>query len=424
MARSVLLCLLLSSTLATAESLRQWTDAKGRIMQAELLGVTGDSATFRMATGQQMQFPIAQLSPADQATAKAFKPAAPANNAPAPIGQRTWPGEIEVPAKSIEITVVEENAEQKRYVYQSEAFSFTAEDKLAPSVMKEIARTFEASRTLAKALPWGLDPKPGPKRDHFQAMFFESRDSYIAAGGPANSGGVYMSKDRIFRIPFPSLGLERRGKTWYKDENYTNDTVIHEITHQMMHEYLTFLPKWVIEGSAEYAELLPYRAGRFLCSSHERGFKEHFEEQKRRGLNLAELGDLAAHMKVTRDEWEAGSIGGRLRGISNQGLLYARSAVLVYYFCHLDGDGKGTRFLQFLDKISQARSAWNTFFSNPKVKYNADTGEYRYPGDMKLPDAPMTDEYGLSLMPMLMADRSSAQLNEEINAALRKIGIR
>ena len=71
-----------------------------------------------------------------------------------------------------------------------------------PSWAEKIARTFEATRSLVSALPWGIDPKPPAGLGFYQARLFVTREDYFADGGPENSGGVYMSKDRIFRIPF------------------------------------------------------------------------------------------------------------------------------------------------------------------------------------------------------------------------------
>ena len=30
-----------------------------------------------------------------------------------------------------------------------------------------------------------------------------------------------------------------------------NDTLVHEVTHQVMDDYLSFLPTWIVEGTAE-----------------------------------------------------------------------------------------------------------------------------------------------------------------------------
>ena len=420
---------------ATPGEVRTWTDAQGRTMQAALTGIEGDQALFLMANGQNIKFPLARLSPADQAFAKKSAnpaptppgatpptPAATASGVTAriPIEKRTWPKEVEVPSRSVEIAVITEKPDEKNCVYRSEAFEFHSQDKLAGSVMKEIARTFEATRTLLQVLPWAIDPKPPVEVGRFQARFYETRQSYIADGGPENSGGVYMSRDRTFRIPFQSLGLKQLGKTWSKDDNYSNDTIIHEITHQLMHDYLAFLPTWVIEGTAEYTEMIPYKAGRFRAAAHEQGFKDYLQQAQQRGVTLADI-NVAEHLNMTEDVWGSKAQSG---GIS-QFRLYFASCVFVYYFCHLDGDGKGTRFLKYLDKVAEARESWNAFFANPLVKVDKETGRYSWNPAQVTPPAQKQDEsYGFDQLQLLLEERSPSQLETDMKAGLKKIGVK
>lgn len=429
----------------TAPSMRTWTDIQGRTMQAALTGLETDHALFLMADGKTVKFPLSKLSPTDQAFVKSSTPAAAPGASPAasstapataaaprtPIEKRTWPDIVEVPSRSIEIAAVEEKPLEKRCIYRSEAFEFASEDKLAGSVMKEIARTFEATRALLVALPWGMDPKPPLDVGRFQAKFYETRRSYEAAGWPSNSGGVYSSGDRTFHIPFQSLGLEMRGKTWFKDENYRNDTIIHEITHQLMHDYLSFLPLWVIEGAAEYTNMLPYKAGKFQAAQHLRGLKTYLADAAQRGLSPSDLGSLQEHMNMKEEVWQArangSSSGGGGGGGSSteQHRLYFSSCLMVYYFCHLDGDGKGTRFLKYLDKMAEARAAWNIFFASPHVKHDKEAGRYSWdPAQITKPTQPQDDEYGLSELPILLDGRTPEQLETAVKEAYKTIGVK
>ena len=205
--------------------MRIWTAANGQKFQAKLTGVEGANAVFQLANGQTTKVALNLLAPAEQAAIRggaAPKPAAAgaataANGkpgAPSTAKARTWPVIVEVPPNSIEITLGEQDAAKRRYVYKSQSFEFVSQDKLAGSVMKEVARTFEATRSLVSGLPWGINPTPPADLGFYQAKLFVTREDYFADGGPQNSDGVYFSKDRIFRIPFPSLGLMLQGKTW------------------------------------------------------------------------------------------------------------------------------------------------------------------------------------------------------------------
>ncbi len=393
-------------------------------MPAEFEGIEGDNVLLKLGDGRVAPFPLGKLSDADRAfVEKAKNGAAPSGSAPSgtytppprvPIEKREWPDVVAVDSRAVEITAVEESEEKRNYVYESEAFQFTSQAKLAGSVMKEVARTFEATRALISQLPWGVVCEPPEGLERYKAALYETRDDYFRAGGPTNSGGVYMSGEKIFKIPFPSLGLEMRGKTYFMNDNYSNDTLVHELTHQMMHDYLPFLPKWVIEGSAEYAELMPYNAGTFRASSHKTELKRHIDSRGRYGLDPS-VGSAEAHLTMTRQGWEDAS--GDSKG---QMTVYFRSLLMVYYFCHLDGDGKGTRFLKFMDGVRDEAEARVAFFADPRVK-SFDDGRYSYPRDMTPPDMD-PDTAPFKYMDRLLDGRSYEQLALEVTEAYKSIG--
>jgi len=405
----------------SGDGLRNWTSVDGRQMQAKLVGVEGDTAVFQLANGQSAKVQLAKLSQADQDFVKSSAPVpVAAKSQRVPIEKRTWPQVVEVSTKAINVTPVTEDPVQKKYEYRTESFNFTAQDKLAGSVMMEVARTFEATRTLVNALPWGIDPKPPQDLGYFQARLYVNMAAYHHDGGPLNSGGVYFSGDRVFRVPFESLGLVMRGKTWFKKQDYTNDTLVHEITHQMMHDFLPFMPIWMTEGTAEYTNMLPYNAGRFQAASHERGIKDYIKRNETMGgLSMADVGSVDELMRITSQGWHAKADGGG----KQQHRLYFASCLLVYYFCHLDGDGKGTRFLKFMDKMADARDAWNVFFANPEV-HREDNGSFTYPRSLKLPGAKRDGSYGLEQLDILLDGRGPSQMDADFRAGFKKIGVK
>jgi hypothetical protein len=417
--------------------MRAWTTTEGRVFQASVVKVEPTQVILRLGTGQVATLPIARLSPGDQLFAKSLlppsstNPASPAVRTPVSPGatggrvapeKRIWPAKVEVDSRAVEVTQAKDEANPGGYIYRSQTFEFISEDKLAPSMMKEIARTFEATHSLVQALPWSVNPQPPADLGHYRAKFYVSRESYIADGAPANSGGVYFSRDRIFRVPFPSLGLVMRGKTWFKDESFRNDTIVHEITHQMMHDFLPFLPIWVIEGTAEYTEMLPYNAGRFLSGSHERGVKDYIKQAQEAGLNLSDLGDIKAHMAMTREDWGKRSGGEMGGGNREQRRLYFSSLILVYFFSHLDGDGKGINFLKYMDKIAEARDAWAAFLKNPAVTVKPN-GSYTY-SNISPPSQSRDEGYGIANLDLLINGRSAEQLQKDITDSFKKIGVR
>lgn len=402
---------------------RTWTDVQGRKVVASFAGLQGDSVQLALQDGKVVPFPLAQLSAEDQAFVK--NQPAPTASAPAPStdavrrppDKRAWPDKVEVSARTMEkLQLVTEEPANRKYIYRTDSFEFFSQDKLAGSVMTEIARTFEATRLLVAALPWGILCQPPPPLERYQAALYETREDYFNNGGPQNSGGVYDSGDMIFKIPFPSLGLERRGKTWFKNENYRNDTLVHEITHQMMHDYLRFLPKWVIEGSAEYTELMPYNAGTFRVGSHKTGIKDHIS-QNRQGDSVIHLGSIRQHITMTRDQWDiAASDTDKMR------VLYFRSSLLVYFFNHLDGKGNGERFIDFFEGVYGEVQAMKTFFAHPEVK-KFPGGRFSYPTSLTPPDMkPETAPF--KHIDKLLAGRDYSKLAADIVEGYRVVGIK
>lgn len=406
---------------ASAADLRTWTDSMGRTIQAAFQALEGDNVILRLSSGQTVPYPLTKLSARDQDFARSqIGGATPApgslTNGTSPAA-RAWPDSVQVSSRAIEVAAVAEKPDERKFIYRSEAFEFTSQAKIAVSVMKEVARTFEATRALVSQSPWGIRCVPPEGLERYQAALYETRNDYVAAGGPANSGGVYQSGEKIFRIPFPSLGMEKRGQTWFMNsDSYKNDTLVHEITHQMMHDYLPFLPTWIIEGTAEYTEMLPYNAGKFLAGSHQRGLKGYIDDHAKFGL-APDIGSVQLHMTMNRDAWSAQSASSE-----KQHMLYFRSLLLVYYFNHLDDDKKGTRFFKFMDAVNAETAAMREFFANPAVK-RLDGGRFTYPSSLKPPDLdPSTAPF--KHFDILLDGRSYEQLATEIVAGFKTIGMK
>src|SRR4030095_15100942 len=111
---------------------------------------------------------------------------------------------------------------------------------------------------------------------------FKDLASYRASGGPVNSGGVYDSRKETFLVPFESIGLKPLGTSFVKSEDFDSSTMVHELTHQMMHFWLDFLPLWVAEGTAEYTSNLPLHAGRFRVAGAKTGLKDYLDNFQKR----------------------------------------------------------------------------------------------------------------------------------------------
>jgi hypothetical protein len=183
-----------------------------------------------------------------------------------------------------------------------------------------------------------------------------------------------------------------------------------------MDDYLGFLPKWVVEGTAEYTEMLPYKSGTFRADSHKSGIKQDIEEWQQRGF-IPDLGSLEKMITMNRDQWDA-----ECETSEKMAAMYHRSQLLVYYFCHLDGDKRGTRFIKFMEAVYGQVAELRAFFADPRVK-TSEGGRFSYPRDFPPPDMnPATAPF--KNLAILIDERPYSKLAAEIIAGYKDLGIK
>lgn len=424
---------------------RSWRNAEGRIIQAEWVSSGENEVVLKLNDGKTVSVPVASLSAADQAFVRSRMKADALAAQRTPVEKRVWPNLVQVPTSEIErLELVP--SDQPGFIYRSPSFEFSSEARLLPALIKEVARTFESTKRLVEALPWGIECRPPEGMDRYLAALYQTRASYVAAGGPENSGGVYMSGDKTFRIPFESLGIRRLGQSYTRDADFSNDTLVHEITHQLMDDYLPFLPMWVVEGTAEFTEMMPYKSGTFRVGDHEKGLKEYLGGGARRvSVQLPRLDEL---FRMTRAEWHRQSAQSQPGEISRQRELYRQSALLVYYFNFLDGDpGKrGHRWMRFMDAVREESRLWQSYYRDvsgflrkqeeflklPGVRKTGD-GRIEYPTSLTPPLPPASpdgagraysDQTQFKHLGLLLDGRTEAEVEREMIARFAEIGLK
>ena len=410
----------------------------------------------------------------------AQNPQAPATLSPdtgrLPAEKRYFPSSISEPLMSMTIQVVKEAPGQ--CVYRSRHFEFTSPVKLGANSMKEICRSFESTYELVSKLPWGINPWPEDGRI-FHAQFYETRQDYLKSGAPEWSAGVYLLKEGVFRIPFEEIGLKNRGSDYFLGGPINNDVITHEVTHQMMHDYLRFMPIWMTEGLAEYTANLPYTSGRYNVAGALDGFKQMRRSitKPKRGLMVRTsappswlgadnlwgftssimtrrpITDLKPDPPTTPSPVSSGEIVRSIPGIPPDILdlpnRYFSGHALVFYFMHFDGDGKATRMKKYFDAIHEERKQWGDFnamlkgYQDEVKKYQEEWeafkkmpgvvdlggGMVRYPSTVKPPKEPAKPVGPGGVDPskvcakhlgILLDGRSLADLEREVRAAYAK----
>jgi hypothetical protein len=251
----------------------------------------------------------------------------------------------------------------------------------------------------------------------------------------------------------------------------------------MMHDYLRFMPIWMAEGLAEYTAHLPYDSGRYNVTGALEGFKRMRQEAgkvKKRGLMMETrvggkwvgpgLWDLTTSILEPRPIKSlafdpvtpgAGSTPRRAPSPSMPGQLpgdvgdlhnrYFSAHAMVFYFMHLDGDGKATRIKRFFDAIHDERKLWVDFdekvatYEAAVAKYQAEWeafkgqpgvrdlggGKIQYPSTLTPPTAPPTLVTPGNIDPrkvcakhldLLLDGRTPDTLDREVRAAFAAAG--
>lgn len=422
----VLLATIASTVFLEAASVRPvtrvWTDSMGRTDRMTLVEVEDSTVEFRTLAGSTLKVPIQQLSEAD----RHFISQLVVSGAGSPA-RREWPESVEIQMRDLEIELIDKDDNKPLgYVYRTAHFEFHSEADLGIAVMKDVGRVFEATRELLVRAPWKIDPKPPGK--YFRAELYQTRESYVAAGGPPNSGGAFLRGKEKFMVPFESLGLKPVGNRYGMSQNYSVTTLVHELTHQMMREWLYVLPQWFVEGSAEYASIIPYSAGKFRCSGTKVALKEYVRKWKEKGYS-PKVENIGSLLRMTNAEWNLTAA----RGFRVQFELYYESLLLTYYFMHLDGKGDGRRFYAWLDAVRGSKDEIATYFGRTAAGFETQEGVVHH-RDATLSPPPKPPELlqspealeaaGSKHLQILLDGRTEQELQDDIRNAYSAIGVR
>lgn len=350
---SALIAIFLASTVPAKAEVRAWTNNAGKTIQAELVDVEGGKAVLNM-NGNNFPVPIDSLSQADQEFIKNWKKSAPSDSSGDTKVKPNWDGpwpKIVSAEVSQDIEVIKEDEAEGDYIYASDHYEFICDVKLNTSVVKRFSLLFEATNQFNRELPIGM-VKPFREERH-KIHLFETYESYVSAGGPAGSAGVYISRDGEgdILVPLTSLGVKKVGSNFSVDYDKENTTLSHEITHQVTDKeyYARGSRGWFTEGTAEYVAQSGYRSGKF---------------------NVNDLQKLKAHVTAYGEDGRGGrALGEELSApnleefmsqdyrtfLENSRFNYGFAALLVYYFYHMDGDKDAANIKNYLKGLKEGK---------------------------------------------------------------------
>lgn len=288
--------------------------------------------------------------------------------------------------------------------YTTRHFTFECETEVTKAFISEASRVFEGTLEAVRVLPLGIDPKPAEGETRFRTLFLErgsferefnrnrAEESAPKGTNPgaapavpppgagtdnvANVAGVYIPKRKEVLVPYSSLGVSMSGSKVSLRRSSDTSTLIHEVTHQVMHEWLAVTPLWVGEGLAEYLSAVPYQNGRFEFKNAAAGLKESLEQD----FGIGEGREVLIHrphefVDQSNAEW---------MGVPQD---YLSALMLTYYFIHLDQPEKPCASLAgYLALLRQSRAEVENHisehnravreFEEKRLAYNEEVGKF------------------------------------------------
>jgi hypothetical protein len=341
--------------LVNATEMRSWTDLQNRKIEARMLKLEGDSVMLELKDGRKVPLALAKLCAADAAYARSQKaaepPAAAAAASAAPQFDAPWPDRIKF-GEDPEITIVEEDAAKKRFIYESTNYRYTCDVRLSKTVIKGFAVMFEATHLFCRTLPIGLDG--GSKQDgKLQITLFEKFDDYVTAGGPPKSAGVFIGGKATVMVPLTSLGVRPVGSGYMLDRDKSSKTLPHELTHQLTpHAYFeSGALGWFTEGIAEYIAVTPYRSGAYSVRNNHNDIIAYAT-----GYGAKNSGGRALGKDIQLPPLKTFMLQDYGNFLENPQVNYGGSLLIAYYFLQMDGEGDGKRIKAFLKALRDGKT--------------------------------------------------------------------
>lgn len=344
--------------------LRTWTSIDGRTLEATLVDVDESTVRLRLKNGKVAEVLLDRLSPEDRAHIEGKRKRVQG------ITVKSFPEETRAP----EVIKIEGGPR----AFLTPNFRIETDQGVSKGFVGEAARVFEGTLAAIRGLPLGLEPKPPEGMDRYQALFVsrEAFDRAVASRmAPSTEprlpgmrqprtkvAGVYSPGEREVVVPFSSLGVIQEGSGYALRRTTDTSSLIHEITHQVMHDWLAIAPAWFCEGMAEYLSAVRSEGGRFDFKSVELGLKEslieNFGVSPGEPIPVIHPADL---LQMSSEAW---------RGEMDD---YRSALLLIYFFMHLDQPNQpGASLAGFLHLLGEGEAEAGQFV----VDYNQLVAEF------------------------------------------------
>ncbi|MFK5923328.1 MAG: hypothetical protein QM496_14215 [Verrucomicrobiota bacterium] len=257
-----------------------------------------------------------------------------------PTSSAKWPAKVKTTFSPADIKTISET-KKEGYIYRSPHFEFRSPFRLPHRAVREFSLIFESTYDLANAMPIDLQATPGGNGFYITELY-ATKEDYFNAGGPSGSAGAFFPSSGKILVPLTSLGIKRSQNNIRVNRGAAGNTLIHEVTHQVMMRWLPLIPIWMGEGFAEVTSAMPYEAGLFRLSRMSKSVRESTGSGPGAGRSF-EMVPVLQLMSMSPQSWSA-AVADR-EGQQN----YRSASILLYYFLRLDGQKKGERLKAYIN---------------------------------------------------------------------------
>ena len=388
----ILALLLILPLSGFAEGIRTWTSTDGKKLSASLIHADSTSAIFKIKGGREAKVPLTRLVEADREFIAAKLKAGKAFEISPMPEQTQAPRELDVSGGP--------------RVFTTPHFQFETDQDVLRGFIAEAARVYEGTYYALNGLPLGLEFSPPGGKTHFKGRFMNDAafDQIANSKMPSLPGqrvvGLYLGKEQELLVPYSSLGAVRRSGRLSLRKSSDTTTLIHEIVHQVMHEWLPVIPTWFSEGIAEYISAVPYQNGRFEFKHAERGLLERLEKQHDANGRVTGVippssyfrkylpGGEAEEKEEEQNPLETGILTSVARQAGPDGWTghvseYRDAMLTVYFFLHLyDQKNPGAPVGAYLRMVDSSMDDTDKVrdllkeFEEKRLAYNADVDRF------------------------------------------------
>lgn len=328
-------------------------------MTATLVQASNKEAVFELQNGKRARLKLEMLVEDDRKRVDAFRQSA-LYWTTLPKDKR-WPKRVSLNWLESKVDVITEGKDKS--VYRTPHYEFTADAKLAGNLVKDFSRIFEVTHAALKQNPLGLRLSK-PPNGFYKVRLFSSRQGYANAGGPLGTAGVYIPSKKEILVPFRSLGLRKANVAWVRSgQLYDPSTLLHEVTHQLLDQWLEVAPMWFTEGIAEVVGAARYDSGQLFFDRLEDGIKDGIlgkrSDRIRASSYIRSLGPKGFQFPIS-PEFLLQASQAQFMGYPPAADLEQRrvvhhyqSATLLVHFAMNDGQQGASNFRNYLDAHRQ-----------------------------------------------------------------------